>query len=52
MFVSSAKRQKFSFFEAFGKSLIKIKKSNGPDPCGTPHVIFSNSEFTPLTETN
>ena len=52
--VSSAKRKKLSFLEMLGRSLIYIRNNRGSstEPCGTPHVTYLVSEFTPLIKTN
>ena len=47
--VSSAKRiREESAFTILGGSLIYTRNSKGPrtDPCGTPSLILSHSEYT------
>ena len=50
-FVSSAKMKNLGNFDELTMSLVYMIKSSGPrmDPWGTPHVIGSRVEFTPLT---
>ena len=52
--VSSAKWKVDEFLIANLRSLMKIKKSNGPkgDPCGKLRSIGRLSELNPLIETN
>ena len=49
--VSSAKMKNVANFDELTISLMYMIKSSGPrmDPWGTPHVIGSRVEFTPLT---
>ena len=51
--VSSANKRTSSDLQASGKSLIYIKKSNGPsmEPCGTPYFIVCQFEDTPFVST-
>ena len=51
--LSSANNINLKWEEQLGKSLMKIKKSKGPNtlPWGTPHVTGTISDFTELTDT-
>ena len=42
IFVSSAKRKKFSFLDEQGKSFMYTRNNRGPrtDPCGAPQAIL------------
>ena len=48
------KVSEFFFFFAILRSLIKIKKSDGPrtEPSGTPYFTVFQSELKPLIEEN
>jgi len=52
--VSSANRILNIILEAFGRSLIRIRKSRGPktDPCGTPVRMSSRVDLTPFITVN
>src|SRR6218665_2160689 len=51
-FISSAKRIKNKVEDTLGRSLMQIRNSRGPrfESCGTPNLITSRSEKTPLQQ--